>query len=90
MSMCRPKFVWLLAMALVLWVLAGCTAAPAPAESPPPQAQLATAATCADSPELAIPAGLNSPQLEEVLYAAYLEVKAMLDQCVNGAEASLW
>jgi hypothetical protein len=68
----------LLAMALV-----GCKTAPAQGPGPIPPATAAAVVLCEPPPDLDVPAGSSSAQLEEVLFGAYLALRAQYLQCLT-------
>lgn len=82
----RIRFVVALGLAIGLLFMAGCAAAPEP-QGPSPE-HLAIVASCDDAPNLEIPTGANSAQLEELLYGAYLEVRGLLAACRQAQETA--
>lgn len=64
-------------------LLAGCGTAPAKEPPGPPPAIIVP---CDMGQELAIPTGTNSNQLEQLLYTAYLEARALLAACAAQRE----
>lgn len=70
-----------LSLALLALLLLGCKTAPSRDAGPLPSATAAAAVLCDDSPPLIVPTGTNSAQLEQILYAAYLELRAIIAQC---------
>ncbi len=68
---------------LLLLALTGCAGHAVESLGPAPTA---IATGCEPPQDLVVPTGLNSQQLEEVLYAAYLDWRASMLACVAGQE----
>lgn len=79
----RFQVLLLLVIIFALAQCSGCASTPAPDDGPPPApATLAHAAGCDTLvQDLTVPTGTNSAQLEELLYAAWLELRAKLAAC---------
>lgn len=71
---------------LLLATCSGCAATSALEEPDRAPAPVAAATSCSDTADLEVPTAINSQQLEELLFAAYLEVKAALAACLTATE----
>lgn len=80
--------VFLLAVFIIILLAncVGCAATDALDETPLAQPLPAAATSCEDSAPLEVPSGANSAQLDEVLYAAYLDARAHLTACLQATE----
>lgn len=78
----------LILSAFILWLAtcAGCASTDALDETPLAQPLPAAAISCEDSAPLEVPSGANSAQLDEILYAAYLDARAHLTACIKATE----
>ncbi len=83
----NPRIPFLLALggciAALIVTCSGCASGKDARRDGPPPDLTAIASTCEQGPDLTIPTAINSQQLEELLYAAYIEARARLAACAT-------